>query len=74
MMVSSPRVTTTLVRGKVEVAVGDKTQVLQPDQQLAVEAGRFTLKQVVAEDYIGCVELDTELDQFKYLGSYSEVV
>ena len=47
------RVTTTLVRGKVEVAVGDKTQVLQPDQQLAVEAGRFTLKQVVAEDYIG---------------------
>ena len=46
-------VTTTLVRGKVEVAVGDKTQVLQPDQQLAVEAGRFTLKQVVAEDYIG---------------------
>ena len=43
----------TLVRGKVEVAVGDKTQVLQPDQQLAVEAGRFTLKQVVAEDYIG---------------------
>lgn len=47
------RVTTTLVRGKVEVAVGDKTQVLQPDQQLSVEAGRFTLKQVVAEDYIG---------------------
>ena len=47
------RVTTTLVRGKVEVAVGDKTQVLQPDQQLAVEAGRFTLKQVVAGDYIG---------------------
>ena len=47
------RVTNTLVRGKVEVAVGDKTQVLQPDQQLAVEAGRFTLKQVVAEDYIG---------------------
>lgn len=47
------RVTTTLVRGKVEVVAGDKTQVLQPDQQLSVEAGRFTLKQVVAEDYIG---------------------
>lgn len=47
------RVTTTLVKGKVEVVAGDKTQVLQPDQQLSVEAGRFTLKQVVAEDYIG---------------------
>lgn len=47
------RVTTTLVRGKVEVTAGDNIRVLHPDQQLALEAGRFTLKQVVAEDYIG---------------------
>lgn len=47
------RVVTTLVKGKVEVSAGAHTQVLCPNQQLLVNAGEFTLKQVVAEDYIG---------------------
>lgn len=47
------RITTTLVRGKVEVNTGMKKQILIPDQQVVVEAdGRIQMKKVNGEGYV----------------------
>lgn len=45
-------VTTTLVRGKVQVMQGEESYVMAPDEQVIIEKGHFTTKKVVAKDYV----------------------
>jgi len=45
-------VTTTLVHGKVQVVQGSESYVMEPDEQVVIDEGRFTVKKVVAEDFV----------------------
>lgn len=46
-------ITTTLVRGKVEVSDGKIKRTIEPNQQAIISSGQFEVKQVDAEEFIG---------------------
>ena len=45
-------ITTTLVRGKVQVTRGEESRVMEPDEQVVIEGERFTMRKVVAGDFV----------------------